>query len=359
MLVRTSTGAARGGPPVLAQKRMNATDGRQTAKQNVDHVFDNETPEHHNLKVSVRSLSSSVLVLRRRRAAADTKMSQVFAVMAWFLLVGGVTVNSFAPLQQIQVTEIAGVKHKRPVVIGESISVHGRTHLSMVVEDSKEEVSNGKSNGISITSTADDNNDYDEEETETSEQQPQGKAATRTVNERLLEELSEASKKEKYGARSSMGKKLGLDSFESSKTDAERAAAIQEAQNLNGVNPIVALAGSTFALAAAGGLWIMTTYLATFFAMHPVTTDVYFVQRVSGVFRNIVMGLSSLASGFFGVTGLGLFLLGIRVAYGVLVGELDPTPLKKSLKEDVVDLPNVWDFMTNKKPGRRGQGKKK
>jgi hypothetical protein len=271
-------------------------------------------------------------------------MSQVFAVMAWFLLVGGinVNVNGFVPLQQVQVTA------RR--------STTDATRLSMVVEDSKEGLSSEKSNGISISSTAADNDidDYDEE---TTEQQPQGKAATRTVNERLLEELSAASKKEKYGARSSMGKKLGLDSFESSKTDAERAAAIKEAQNLNGVNPVVALAGSAFALGGAGGLWILTTYLATFFALHPVNTDVYFVQRVSGVFRNIVMGLSSLASGFFGVTGLGLFLLGIRVAYGVVKGELDPTPLKKSLKDEV-DLPNVWDFMTNKKPGRRGQGKK-
>jgi hypothetical protein len=288
-------------------------------------------------------------------------MSKVFAVMACFLVVGGVRVNSFVPMQQIQVTahrSTTTAKAKRPV--GESISVHRRTRLSMAIEDSKKGLSSEKSNGISISSSADDNNDYEEETTDTeTSQEPQGKAATRTVNERLLEELSAASKKEKYGARSTVGKKLGLDSFESSKTDAERAAAIQEAQNLNGVNPIVALVGSTFALASAGGLWVLTTYLATFFAMHPVTTDVYFVQRVSGVFRNIIMGLSSLASGFFGVTGLGLFLLGIRVAYGVLTGELDPTPLKKSLKEDVVDLPNVWDFMTNKKPGRRGQGKKK
>lgn len=303
--------------------------------------------------------------------------------MAWFLLVGGnnvnVNVNGFVPLQRVQITarrstttEIANVanvaKQRGPSVIGESMLVRV-TRLSMAVEGSN---SNGdmlaKSPGsisMSKSSTADDNNNnnnYVEEttDTENSEQQPQGKAATRTVNERLLEELAAASKKEKYGARSSMGKKLGLQSFESSKTDAERAAAIQEAQNLNGVNPVVALAGSTIALAAAGGLWILTTYLATFFAMHPVVTNVYFVQRVSGVFRNIVMGLSSLASGFFGVTGLGLFLLGIRVAYGVVTGELDPTPLKKSRKDaDVADLPNVWDFMTGKKPGRRGQGKKK
>jgi hypothetical protein len=72
--------------------------------------------------------------------------------------------------------------------------------------------------------------------------------------------------------------------------------------------------------------------LATFVALNPVNTDIYFVQRVSGVFRNIVMGLSSLASGIFGVIGLGLFLLGIRVTIDVLKGELDPTPLKKETK---------------------------
>jgi hypothetical protein len=289
-------------------------------------------------------------------------MSQCFAVMAGFLLVGGLSVNGFVPLQQVQVT----ARLQRPA--GEMMYGGSVTRLSMVVEDSNKGLSSETSSGemlsnspgsISSGATMDDVEETTESESEIS-QEPQGKAATRTVNERLLEELAAASKKEKYGARSSFGKKLGLDSFQSSKTDAERAAGIQEAQNLNGVNPAVALAGSTFALAAAGGLWILTTYLATFFALHPVTTDIYFVQRVSGVFRNIVMGLSSLASGFFGVTGLGLFLLGIRVAVGVLNGELDPTPLKKTLKDkDEVDLPNVWDFMTNKKPGRRGQGKKK
>jgi hypothetical protein len=295
-------------------------------------------------------------------------MSQVAAVMAWFLLVGGVNVKGFVPLQQVQVTasrattsEITLAKLERPV--GKSMYGRRVTRLSMVAEDSTKglssETSSGEmlSNSNSISSVTADDDVEETTESETS-QEPQGKAATRTVNERLLEELAAASKKEKYGARSSMGKKLGLDSFQSTKTDAERAAGIQEAQNLNGVNPVVALAGSTFALASAGGLWILTTYLATFFALHPVTTDIYFVQRVSGLFRNIVMGLSSLASGFFGVTGLGLFLLGIRVAIGVMKGELDPTPLKKNLKDEV-ELPNVWDFMTNKKPGRRGQGKKK
>ena len=179
-------------------------------------------------------------------------------------------------------------------------------------------------------------------------------AAIGTVNERLQAELQAATDKEKYGARSAMGKKMGLDSFRSTKTDAEREAAIQEARNLNGVNPAIAVGGSFFALMVAAGLWLLTNWLAEFFAMHPVNSDVLFVNRVSAVFRNVVIGMVSLASGFFGVTGVGIFALGVRVAYGVLTGELDPTPLKKNTKAaEELDMPNVWDLMMNKKPGRR------
>jgi hypothetical protein len=180
----------------------------------------------------------------------------------------------------------------------------------------------------------------------------EGAAATNTINERLMEEVREATDQEKFGSRSSIGKKLGLDSFRSEKTDEERQAAIQEARNLNGVNPLVALAGAAFALAAAGGLWAFTNFLAEYFTLHPVESDAYFIQRAAAVFRNVVMGLVSLASGFFGVTGLGIMLLGVRVGYGVMMGELDPTPIKRS-KQEELEMPNVWDLMMNKKPGRR------
>jgi hypothetical protein len=180
----------------------------------------------------------------------------------------------------------------------------------------------------------------------------QGQAATRTVNERLQAELEELKRQEQFGAKSSLGKKMGLDNFASFKSDAEKQAAIEEARDLNGVNPLVAVGGSFFALVVAGGLWLLTLYLAQLFAAHPVTTDVYAVQRAAAVFRNIIMGLTSLASGFFGVCGFGIFLLGIRVAYGVATGELDPTPIKNAKQE--IEMPNVWDLMLNKKQGRRG-----
>lgn len=176
-------------------------------------------------------------------------------------------------------------------------------------------------------------------------------AATNTINERLLEELKEATKEEK-GPKSSFGKKLGLDAFRSEKSEEEREAAIAQARDLNGVNPVVALAGSAFALTVAGGLWALTNLLVEFFVLHPVESDAYVVERATAVMRNVIIAIVSLASGFFGVTGLGIFLLGVRVAYGVATGELDPMPIKKS-KQEEIEMPNVWDLMMNKKPGRR------
>lgn len=181
-------------------------------------------------------------------------------------------------------------------------------------------------------------------------------AATNTVNERLLAELQAAENKEKFGARSSAGRKLGLvDGYgRPRKTDAEIEAAIAEARDLNGVNPVVAILGSFFALGVAAGLWYATGQLGNFFALNPVESETYFVIRSAQVVRNVAMGLISLASGFFGVTGLGIFLLGVRVAYGVITGELDPTPIKQNQKKDKVDLPNIWALMMGKKPNRRG-----
>ena len=178
----------------------------------------------------------------------------------------------------------------------------------------------------------------------------QKKAATSTVNERLLSEIQASVDKEKYG---NSKQRDYFKDFQSKKTEEERQRSIEEARDLNGVNPLVCIGGAAFAWACAGGLWLLTTYLGVLFASHPLDTDVYFVQRLTQVFRNVVMGLSSLASGFFGVVGIGIFLLGIRVAYGVMTGELDPTPIKKSKSEEIV-MPDVWGLMMGKKPNRRG-----
>ena len=183
-------------------------------------------------------------------------------------------------------------------------------------------------------------------------------AATNTINERLMAELQEAEEKEKFGAK---GKRLGLlDGYgRTRKSDAEMKVAIAEARDLNGVNPVVAIVGSVFAFAVAAALWIATNKLGGYFVSHPPETEVYFVVRTAQVFRNVVMGMISLASGFFGVTGLGIFGMGVRVGYGVMTGELDPTPIKaRSPAKESVNVGNMMNLMMNKKPGRRGGGKK-
>lgn len=164
-----------------------------------------------------------------------------------------------------------------------------------------------------------------------------------------MQEINAAAQTQKYGPKSDLFKE-----FRSTKTEEERRRSIEEARDLNGVNPLVCIGGAAFAWMCAGGLWLFTTYMGVVFASHPLETDVYFLQRVAGVFRNVVMGLSSLASGFFGVVGVGIFLLGVRVGYGVMVGELDPTPIKQKKGEEIV-IPDVWGLMMGKKPNKRGK----
>ena len=188
----------------------------------------------------------------------------------------------------------------------------------------------------------------------TDQQQPdEGAAVTGSINERLMSELQQAADKEKFGAKSSLGEKLGF-SGRKRGTPEQQEAALREARDLNGVDPVVSLLGGIFALAVAGALWYATNELGSFFVLHPVETDVYFVQRLASVFRNVVMGMVSLASGFFGVTGMGIFLMGVRVAIGVAKGELDPTPIATTKDMDKPEMPNVWELMMNKKPTRSG-----
>eukprot|EP00591_Stephanopyxis_turris_P010477 CAMPEP_0195529456 /NCGR_PEP_ID=MMETSP0794_2-20130614/31991_1 /TAXON_ID=515487 /ORGANISM="Stephanopyxis turris, Strain CCMP 815" /LENGTH=221 /DNA_ID=CAMNT_0040660763 /DNA_START=353 /DNA_END=1018 /DNA_ORIENTATION=- len=209
------------------------------------------------------------------------------------------------------------------------------------------------------------------ESTDNEEVQPteQKAAATNTVNERLMAELEREVEFQK-GPNTAIGQKTaetlgGI--FKNYKSDEERQQALEEAKDLNGVNPVVAIVASLFSFVFAIGLWWCTAKLGAVFAEHPVVTDVYAVQRLATVFRNVVVGIFTLASGFSGVTGVGLFLLGTRVAYGVARGELDPTPIrKKSLSRGFefddgddggqkVGFSDAWDFMMGKKDGKKGR----
>jgi hypothetical protein len=172
-----------------------------------------------------------------------------------------------------------------------------------------------------------------------------------------MAELKAATEAER-GPKTKLGDKLKGAFKYTDKTDQERQAALEAARDLNGVNPAVTIAASFFAFGMAYGFWSLTQLLAGVFLTHPVPEDApYAFARAASVFRNVVMGLTSLASGFAAVSGLGVFLLGCRVAYGVMIGELDPTPIKRPGMQngDGIEIPNVWDLMMNKKPNRRSR----
>lgn len=236
-------------------------------------------------------------------------------------------------------------RHKAPSQFGDSRSRSSRTVLRALDEMNRDDLTSFS------TLPRNQNNEEIQGDQANFESTEQGQAAINTINERLMAELEEARNKEKFGSRS--GNKRFRFELRPPKSEEERQAAIEEARNLNGVNPVVTIIGSMVALAMAGGLWYATNYLGEFFAMHPVESELYIVERIAAVFRNVVIGIVSLASGFFGVTGMGIFMLGVRVAYGVMTGELDPTPIKKTRTDEIV-MPNVWNLMLNKRPSRRG-----
>jgi len=118
---------------------------------------------------------------------------------------------------------------------------------------------------------------------------------------------------------------------------------VQEEVDLNGVDPIACVLGAAPVGALSYGFWTFTQRAAEWFLANPVETDFYPAQRLGFVFQAAVVGLSSLAAGIFGFTGLGILLLGLRVAFGVLTGELDPndksrTTGKRSTAETVLDV---------------------
>ncbi len=141
-------------------------------------------------------------------------------------------------------------------------------------------------------------------------------AKTNTVNERLMAELQAATDAER-GPKTKMGERFKNSFQYTEKTDQERELALEQARDLNGVNPTVTILASFFAFGMAFGLWTLTQFLAELFLTHPMSPDApYAFTRIASVFRNAIMGLTSLASGFSLVSGLGVFLLGVRVAYG-------------------------------------------
>lgn len=78
-------------------------------------------------------------------------------------------------------------------------------------------------------------------------------------------------------------------------------------------NPWQCLGGAVVALAIAFVLYGLTGTIAHYFAVKGVHTGSLIVQRLSAAIRTLIIGLSALGTGIFGLAGLGLFGLGIQL----------------------------------------------
>lgn len=98
----------------------------------------------------------------------------------------------------------------------------------------------------------------------------------------------------------------------------------QRPEDLNGINPATTMVFSLLPAAASVALIQLSNYLSAHFAVQMLASDLYPVQRLAVVVRNLVVGLATLAGGFCGIISVGLLALGVTVAVGVAKGELDP-----------------------------------
>jgi len=116
--------------------------------------------------------------------------------------------------------------------------------------------------------------------------------------------------------------------------------------DLNGIDPATCIFGSIPTAGLSYGFWTFTGKAAEWFVTHPMETDFYPAQRFQIVFQAAVVGLSSLATGIFGFTALGIFLLGLRVTAGAMTGELDPSKKTDTRTEKLSTAETVFGVLT-------------
>jgi hypothetical protein len=77
--------------------------------------------------------------------------------------------------------------------------------------------------------------------------------------------------------------------------------------------PLRCILGSIVAAALAYALYNMTSSIALSFATKPIVNDSLVVQRISAAVRTLVLGMSAMGTGIFGLAALGLFALAIQL----------------------------------------------
>jgi hypothetical protein len=73
------------------------------------------------------------------------------------------------------------------------------------------------------------------------------------------------------------------------------------------------LTGSIMAGTLTFGMYSLTQAIAQSFAAHPLHTTNLTVQRLSSAVRTLVIGLTTMGTGVFGLAALGLLALAIQL----------------------------------------------
>jgi hypothetical protein len=81
----------------------------------------------------------------------------------------------------------------------------------------------------------------------------------------------------------------------------------------NSLSPWRCLGGAVVAGGLAIVLYKLTSAIAVHFATKPIHSDNFTAQRISAAVRTLVVGMSALGTGIFGMAALGLFGLGIQL----------------------------------------------
>eukprot|EP00640_Fibrocapsa_japonica_P002763 CAMPEP_0113940572 /NCGR_PEP_ID=MMETSP1339-20121228/6679_1 /TAXON_ID=94617 /ORGANISM="Fibrocapsa japonica" /LENGTH=243 /DNA_ID=CAMNT_0000944447 /DNA_START=60 /DNA_END=791 /DNA_ORIENTATION=- /assembly_acc=CAM_ASM_000762 len=122
--------------------------------------------------------------------------------------------------------------------------------------------------------------------------------------------------------------------------------------DLNGIQPFQAILGSLLAAGLSFGAWKFTNAMTIIYANQSAKlaqSDILMVSRMTGFMRQVIVGSGSLATGVFGFTSLGMLLMGVRVAYGVAKGELDPTYVDPEKEKKSIDLADVNEVLSKTK----------
>ena len=77
--------------------------------------------------------------------------------------------------------------------------------------------------------------------------------------------------------------------------------------------PLRCVLGSIVSGAISYVLWQLTNSIAISFARTPIHTDNMIVMRISTAIRTLVVGMSTLGTGIFGLACVGLIGLGIQL----------------------------------------------